>query len=143
MIPKLGVTKFAFKISEISYIMIGVGIREIVKIAIMKIVVIQEEVFKRIYCIYNPGYCYSRDQKEIDNKYIGWGFSTNDIIIFEVDMKNKYVKQTKQSINKSIFQFYQGYEYRHNIRPIPVSTIQLNSKGKIEIINQSFSQENY
>ncbi|CAD8129141.1 unnamed protein product [Paramecium sonneborni] len=133
MIPKLGVTKFAFKILEMSYIMIGFGIREIVKNSNYENC---SSLGGGTYCIYNPGYCYSHDQKEIDNKYIGWGFSTNDIIIVEVDMKNKYVKWTKQSINKS---FAMNIDTTLDLYPC----LQLNSKGKVEIINQSFSQENY
>ncbi|CAD8173438.1 unnamed protein product [Paramecium octaurelia] len=93
MIPKNGVIFFAFKIIEMSYIMIGIGFKDIV----------QSKNYTDCYSLgggtYNShcqGYCYNHDQQDKNAKQIAFAFSTNDIIIVEVDIEKKYVKWTKQ-----------------------------------------------
>ncbi|CAD8117760.1 unnamed protein product [Paramecium sonneborni] len=78
------VIQFAFKIIKLgSGIMIGI-------------------VQNRTYNIDNNGSCYNHDQPDKNDKQIAFGYSTNDIIIVEVDIIKKYVKWKKQSTNKSL-----------------------------------------
>ncbi|CAD8214432.1 unnamed protein product [Paramecium pentaurelia] len=128
MIPKNGVILFAVKIIEMSYIMIGIDFRDIVQI----------KGYRNCYCIgggtyniYNNGHCYNHDQLDKNDKQIAFTFSTNDIIIVEVDIQKKYVKWTKQSTNQS---FTLTIDTSKDLYPC----VHLKGKCKIEILNQLF-----
>ncbi|CAD8215407.1 unnamed protein product [Paramecium octaurelia] len=128
MIPKNGKIQFAFKIIELSYLMIGIGFRDIV----------QSKNYDHCYSIdggtyniYSEGYCYNHDQQDKNGKQITFPFSRNDIIIVEVDMEKKYVKWTKQSTNES---FTLTIDTSKDLYPC----VHLRDKCKVEILNQVF-----
>ncbi|CAD8162600.1 unnamed protein product [Paramecium octaurelia] len=128
MIPKNGVIQFAFKIIEIISIMIGIGFRDIVW---------SRNYFNCFnigggtYNISYPGICYNHDQQDKDDKKIAFPFSTNDIIIVEVDIEKQYEKWTKQSTNES---FTLTIITSKDLYPC----VHLSGKCKVEILNQVF-----
>ncbi|CAD8115269.1 unnamed protein product [Paramecium sonneborni] len=128
MIPTDCSTQFAFKIIELKYVMIGIGFRDTVQ---SKYYGNCSGLGAGTYCIYNSGLCYSNDQSDMDNKYIGFGFSVNDIIIVEVNIQKKIVKWTKQSTNQS---FSMNIDIQKELYPC----IQLNDRCKIEILDYPF-----
>ncbi|CAD8177364.1 unnamed protein product [Paramecium octaurelia] len=128
MVPKNGVIKFAVQIIQFSYIMIGIGFRDIV----------QSKGYQDCYSIgggtYNihcHGFCYNHDQQDKDSKQIAFKFSTNDIIIVEVDIEKKYVKWTKQSTNES---FTLTIDISKDLYPC----VHLCGPSKVQILNQQF-----
>ncbi|CAD8166282.1 unnamed protein product [Paramecium pentaurelia] len=99
VIPKNGVTLFAFKMIELSdRCYIGIGMREI----------IQKNNYEGnvtygqgSYTICSNQYCYSHHEKDKDAKNLSFDFTVNDIIMIEVDIQNKYIKWTKKKYNQS------------------------------------------
>ncbi|CAD8142221.1 unnamed protein product [Paramecium pentaurelia] len=128
MIPKNGVIQFAIKIIEINTILIGIGFRDIVQ---SKNYVNCYEIGQGTYNIYYDGQCYNHDQQDKHRKLIAFPFSTNDIIIVEVDIQKKYVKWTKQSTNQS---FTLNIDTSKDLYPC----VQLQGRSKVEILNQVF-----
>ncbi|CAD8175702.1 unnamed protein product [Paramecium pentaurelia] len=128
MIPKNGVIQFAIKIIEITYIMIGIGFRDIVQ---SRNYLNCFEIGQGTYNIYYDGQCFNHDQQDKHRKQIAFPFSTNDIIIVEVDIQKKYVKWTKQSTNQS---FTLNIDTSKDLYPC----VQLQGKSKVEILNQVF-----
>ncbi|CAD8169291.1 unnamed protein product [Paramecium pentaurelia] len=128
MIPKNGIILFAFKIIEITYIMIGIGFRDIMQ---SKGYYNCYSIGGGTYNIYSSGHCYNHDQQDKNNKQIAFEFSTNDIIIVEVDIQKKYIKWTKQSTNQS---FTLTIDTSKDLYPC----VHLYNKCKIEILNQLF-----
>ncbi|CAD8112411.1 unnamed protein product [Paramecium sonneborni] len=126
MIPKNDVIQFAFKIIEIGYIMIGIGFRDIVQ---SKGYYQCYQIGGGTYNIANCGYCYNHDQQDKNNKRIAFPFTTNDIIIVEVDIVKKYVKWTKQFTNES---FTLAINTSKDLYPC----VHLSYKCKVEILNQ-------
>ncbi|CAD8202277.1 unnamed protein product [Paramecium octaurelia] len=109
MIPKNGVIQFAVQIIQINAIMIGIGFRDIVQSNAIKIAILLEEEWE----------------------HIAFTFSTNDIIIVEVDIEKKYVKWTKQSTNES---FTLTIDTSKDLYPC----VHLCGPSKVEILNQLF-----
>ncbi|CAD8212642.1 unnamed protein product [Paramecium pentaurelia] len=128
MIPKNGLIQFAIKIIEISSIMIGIGFRDIVQSRNYSSCY---EIGQGTYNIYYNGECFNHDQQDKHRKSIAFPFSTNDIIIVEVDIQKKYVKWTKQSTNQS---FTLNIDTSKDLYPC----VHLHSRCKVEILNQVF-----
>ncbi|CAK66920.1 unnamed protein product (macronuclear) [Paramecium tetraurelia] len=96
IIPKHGLVKFAFRILNNSYLMIGICFRDM----------IQKNGYydnygKGAYFIDKDGKCFNHDQYDKNDKCISFKFTFNDIVIVEVDIQNKYIKWIKQSTNES------------------------------------------
>ncbi|CAD8130663.1 unnamed protein product [Paramecium sonneborni] len=89
------------------------------------------EVHYRTYNIYYNGYCYNHDQQDKNGQSIAFSFTTNDIIIVEVDIQKKYVKWTKQSTNQS---FTLSIDTSKDLYPC----LHLFGRSKVEILNQVF-----
>ncbi|CAD8215274.1 unnamed protein product [Paramecium octaurelia] len=128
MVPKNGVIKFAVQIIQISDIMIGIGFRDIV----------QSKGYQGCYSIgggtyniYHNGLCYNHDQQDKNGKQLAFTFSTNDIIIVEVDIEKKYVKWTKQSTNES---FTLTIDTSKDLYPC----VHLYGPSKVQILKQQF-----
>ncbi|CAD8149861.1 unnamed protein product [Paramecium pentaurelia] len=128
MIPKNGIILSAFQIIENTYIMIGIGFRDIVQ---SKGYSNCHSIGGGTYNIYNEGHCYNHDQQDKNDKQISFPFSTNDIIIVEVDIQKKYIKWTKQSTNQS---FTLTIDTSKDLYPC----VHLHSRCKIKILNQIF-----
>ncbi|CAD8064191.1 unnamed protein product [Paramecium sonneborni] len=128
IIPKDYKIQFAIKIIEMGYIMIGIGVRDIV----------QSQGFRNCYEIgggtYNiqySGSCWNHDQQDKQGQQISFPFSINDIIIVEVDIQNKYVKWNKQSTNQS---FTLTIDTSNDLYPC----VHLFNQSKVEILNEIF-----
>ncbi|CAD8202387.1 unnamed protein product [Paramecium pentaurelia] len=99
VIPKNGVTSFAFKIIQLNErCFIGIGMREI----------IQKNNYSGgvsngygSYTITQNKQCYSHHEKDKDGKQLSFDFAINDIIIVEVDIQNKNIKWIKANTNQS------------------------------------------
>ncbi|CAD8109499.1 unnamed protein product [Paramecium primaurelia] len=98
MIPKNGVIQFAFKIIEVTCIMIGIGFRDIAE---SKGYYNCFGIGGGTYNIHNSSYCCNHDQQDKNDKKIAFPFQKNDIIIVEVDIQNQYVKWINSSTNQS------------------------------------------
>ncbi|CAD8075042.1 unnamed protein product [Paramecium sonneborni] len=127
IIPKNNLIQFAFKIIKLgSGIMIGIGFRDIVQsIGYFNCF----SIGRGTYNIHNSGYCQNHDQQDKDSKQIAFQFSTNDIIIVEVDIEKKYVKWIKQSTNES---FTLAIHTSKELYPC----VHIINKSKVEISNQ-------
>ncbi|CAD8204322.1 unnamed protein product [Paramecium pentaurelia] len=128
MIPKNGVVQFAIKIIENSNIMIGIGFRDIVQ---SKNYSCCHGLGGGTYNIYYNGQCYNHDQQDKSGQQIAFPFSTNDIIIVEVDIQKKQVKWKKQSTNQS---FTLNIDTSKELYPC----VHLQGRCKVEILNQGF-----
>ncbi|CAD8169871.1 unnamed protein product [Paramecium pentaurelia] len=128
MIPKNGLIQFAIKIIELSSIMIGIGFRDIVQ---SRNYGVCHNIGYGTYNIQFQGQCYNHDQQDKHQKQIAFPFSTNDIIIVEVDIQKKYVKWTKQSTNQS---FTLNIDTSKDLYPC----VHFCGKCKVEILNQVF-----
>ncbi|CAD8116909.1 unnamed protein product [Paramecium primaurelia] len=128
MIPKNGVIQFAIKIIEIADIMIGIGFRDIVQ---SKSYNDCYNIGRGTYNIQFNGYCWNHDQSDKNGKQIAFPFSTNDIIIVEVDIQKKYVKWTKSSTNQS---FTLNIDTSKDLYPC----VHLWGRCKVEILNKVF-----
>ncbi|CAD8105553.1 unnamed protein product [Paramecium primaurelia] len=128
MIPKNGLIQFAIKIIEINLIMIGIGFRDIVQ---SKNYSCCHGLGGGTYNIYYNGQCYNHDQQDKSGQQIAFPFSTNDIIIVEVDIQKKQIKWTKQSTNQS---FTLNIDISKELYPC----VHLQGRCKVEILNQGF-----
>ncbi|CAD8130958.1 unnamed protein product [Paramecium sonneborni] len=128
IIPKNGLILFAFKFIEISNNMIGIGFRDIMQ---SRNYVNCYDIGQGTYNIFYNGQCYNHDQQVNIVKSVAFKFTTNDIIIVEVDIKKKYVKWTRQSTNQS---FTLSIDTSKDLYPC----LHLCGKCKVEILNQMF-----
>ncbi|CAK79911.1 unnamed protein product (macronuclear) [Paramecium tetraurelia] len=135
MIPKNDMIQFAVKIIEIGDIMIGIGFQgQCVEQRVSKLF-----YTNRTYNIYHNGQCYNHDQQDKNEKSIAFPFSTNDIIIVEVDIQKKYVKWKKQFTNQSFVSnsiYYQSLTIDTSKDLYPC--VHLYGTCKVEILNQVF-----
>ncbi|CAD8128551.1 unnamed protein product [Paramecium sonneborni] len=134
MIPKHGLVKFAFKILDNYYVMIGIGFRDIIQ---KSNYYDQHGIGKGTYYIFYDGRCFNHDQQDKNDKNISFKFTTNDIIIIEVDIQNKYIKWIKQSTNESfvnikLYTKTLNIDTSQNLYP----SVNLYNKSKVEIISQ-------
>ncbi|CAD8190237.1 unnamed protein product [Paramecium pentaurelia] len=89
-IPKTGKTQFAFQMISGSYVMVGIGFREIM----------QKNNYTSCYqtgtyLISNSGITYSHHNNDLQSKQVSFKFKNNDIIIIEVCIEHKYIKWSR------------------------------------------------
>ncbi|CAD8184641.1 unnamed protein product [Paramecium octaurelia] len=124
MIPKHGLVKFAFKILDNIQVMLGIGFRDIIQKNNYQTAY---RIGKGTYFIYYDGRCFNHDQQDKDDKQLSFKFTTNDMIIMEVDITNKYIKWIKQSTNES---FTLNIDTSQDLYPC----VNLGYKSKVEIL---------
>ncbi|CAD8093428.1 unnamed protein product [Paramecium sonneborni] len=97
-IPKTGKIQFGFQMISGTYFHVGIGFKEIIQ--------------KNNYLnCYNAGtyltssgnYSYSHHNKDVNNKQLSFGFTTNDIIIIEVCLERKYIKWSRWNNPQATF----------------------------------------
>ncbi|CAD8178198.1 unnamed protein product [Paramecium pentaurelia] len=124
MIPKQGVTRFRFKIIELSNIMIGIGYKEMIQNTNYQG---NYSIGKGTYSIRYCGNCWNHNQQDKNGTKIAFPYSVNDIIEVEVDIQKKYIKWTKQQTNQS---FILEIDTSMDLYPC----IHMEGKCKVEIL---------
>ncbi|CAD8214407.1 unnamed protein product [Paramecium octaurelia] len=99
MIPKFGITKFAFQVIEKSgWLFFGIGIREIIK---QKGFGSNYRLNCGVYLIAHDGNVFSDHDSQIGGQRRSFQFGQNDSIIVEVNMDLKKIKWIKLQSNES------------------------------------------